>query len=113
MKIKLVEKQNAVVIELMGNIMDGSCFDVFKEKIKELISQGKTNIVIDLGEVIHMNSLGLGMLISGYISLKNVQGNLKLARITEKIEKLLDVTKLITIFEYYSSIDDAVSSYNK
>lgn len=112
MKIKLAERNNVVVVELIGDIMDKSCFDEFKEKIRGLINQGKNNIVIDLGNVIHMNSLGLGMLMCGYTSVKNAQGNMKLARSTAKIDKLLEVTKLVTIFELYDSIDEAVASYS-
>jgi anti-sigma B factor antagonist len=58
-----------------------------------------------------MNSSGLGMLISGYTTMKNGGGALKLANATEKIESLLVITKLITIFENFSSVDDAIKSF--
>ena len=59
-----------------------------------------------------MNSSGLGMLISGFTTMKNGQGFLKLANATEKINSLLVITKLITIFEHYESVDEAVKSFN-
>lgn len=58
-----------------------------------------------------MNSSGLGMLISGFTTIKNAGGSLKLANATEKINSLLVITKLITIFENFNSIDEAVKSF--
>ena len=58
-----------------------------------------------------MNSSGLGMLISGFTTMKNGEGHLKLARATEKINSLLVITKLITIFENFDTVDEAVESY--
>lgn len=59
-----------------------------------------------------MNSSGLGMLISGLTTVKRENGSLKLANVTEKIESLLIITKLITIFESFDSVDDAVKSFS-
>ncbi|MFA3782550.1 STAS domain-containing protein [Melioribacteraceae bacterium 4301-Me] len=111
MKIKTYEKYNAVVIELKGNVMGGPEAQEFSDLLHDLIKQNKKNVVIDLSETKFMNSSGLGMLISGYTTLKNGGGNMKLANATEKIESLLVITKLITIFEHYDSVDKAVESF--
>ena len=58
-----------------------------------------------------MNSNGLGILISGLTTLRNNGGELKLARVTEKIESLLTITKLITVFDSYDSVEDALKSF--
>jgi len=58
-----------------------------------------------------MNSSGLGMLISGLTTMKRENGSLKLVNVTDKIESLLIITKLITIFESYESMDEAVKSF--
>jgi anti-sigma B factor antagonist len=58
-----------------------------------------------------MNSSGLGMLISGFTTIKNGGGSFKLANATDKINSLLVITKLITIFEHYTSVDEAVQSF--
>jgi anti-sigma B factor antagonist len=112
MKSKVVEKYNAVIIELKGDVMGGDDTKEFNELLHKLIDEGKKNIVVDLGEVKFMNSSGLGMLISGLTTAKKAEGNLKLARVGEKIQSLLIITKLIQIFESYESVDDAVKSYN-
>ena len=59
-----------------------------------------------------MNSTGLGILISGLTTMRNNGGELKLANVTEKIQSLLTITKLITVFETFESVDQAVASFN-
>ncbi len=111
MKIKTTEKYEAVVLELKGNVMGGDDTKEFNETLHKLIDQGKTRMIIDLGGVKFMNSSGLGMLIGGLTTMKKAEGHLKLANVTEKIESLLIITKLIKIFESYDSVDEAVKSF--
>ncbi len=111
MRVKTVEKYNAVVIELKGNVMGGPEAQEFSDLLHKLIDEGKKNIVIDLADTKFMNSSGLGMLISGYTTIKNGGGVFKLANATDKIESLLVITKLITIFDHYTSVNEAVNSF--
>ena len=111
MKIKTTEKYEAVIIELKGNVMGGEDTKDFNELLHKLIDKGKTRIVIDLGSVKFMNSSGLGMLIGGLTTVKKADGIFKLANVTVKIESLLIITKLITIFETYDSVDKAVEAF--
>ncbi len=111
MKIKPLEKYNAVIVELVGNVMGGPEAQEFSDLLHKLLDEGKKNVVIDLAETKFMNSSGLGMLISGYTTMKNGGGSLKLANATEKIESLLVITKLITIFENFATVDDAIKSF--
>ena len=113
MKIKTTEKYEAVVIELKGNVMGGDDTKEFNELLHKLIDEEKTRIIIDLADVKSMNSSGLGMLIGGLTTVKKANGQYKLANVTEKIESLLIITKLITIFETYDSVDAAVESFSK
>jgi anti-sigma B factor antagonist len=112
MKIKTSEKYEAVVIELKGNVMGGEDTKDFNDLLHKLIDEDKKKIVLDLSDVKFMNSSGLGMLISGLTTMKKNDGFLKLAGATEKIESLLIITKLITIFESYDSVDEAVKSFS-
>lgn len=111
MKIKVSEKYGAVVVELKGNVMGGPEAQEFSDLLHKFLDEGKKNIVVDLASVKFMNSSGLGMLISGYTTIKNGGGSLKLANATEKINSLLVITKLITIFENFESVEDAVKSF--
>ena len=113
MRIKTSEKYGAVVITLKGNVMGGPEAQEFHDLLGNLLENSKTNIIIDLGSVKFMNSTGLGMLISGYTSVKNKGGVLKLANATEKINSLLVITKLVTIFENFDSVDAAAESFDK
>ncbi|MCK4656966.1 MAG: STAS domain-containing protein, partial [candidate division Zixibacteria bacterium] len=72
----------------------------------------KKRIIVDLGGVDWMNSTGLGILISSLTTMRNNNGDLKLANITEKIQSLLTITKLVTVFETFDSVDDAVGSFS-
>jgi anti-sigma B factor antagonist len=111
MRIKTSEKYDAVVITIKGNVMGGPEAQEFHDLLGNLLDDKKSNIIIDLGGVKFMNSTGLGMLISGYTSVKNKDGSLKLANATEKINSLLVITKLITIFDNYGSVDEAAKSF--
>lgn len=112
MKVKTTEKYEAVIIELKGNVMGGEDTKDFNDLLHKMIDAGKKNIVLDLSGVKFMNSSGLGMLISGLTTMKKAGGLLKLAGTTEKIESLLIITKLITIFESFDSVDKAVQSFS-
>lgn len=112
MKTKLIEKYGAVVIELKGNVMGGDDTKDFNELLHKLIDENKKNIIVDLHDVKFMNSSGLGMLIGGLTTVKKSDGQLKLARVTDKIESLLVITKLITIFESHETVDEAVKSFS-
>ncbi|UCH64652.1 MAG: STAS domain-containing protein [Ignavibacterium sp.] len=112
MKIKTTEKYEAVILELKGNVMGGDDTKIFNEQLHKLIEEDKKQVVIDLSSVKFMNSSGLGMLIGGLTTLKKADGTLKLARVTDKIESLLIITKLITIFDSYDNVDEAVQSFS-
>lgn len=112
MRIKTEEKYSAVVISLKGNVMGGPDTKEFGDLLHKLLEEGKKNIVVNLSGVKFMNSSGLGMLISGYTTIKNGGGKFVLAGATEKINSLLVITKLITIFDNFNSVDEAVKSFD-
>jgi len=113
MNLNLIEKYTAAVIEIKGDITGTAKDQEFSDALRKLIAEGKKNIVIDLKDTRFVNSSGLGMLIAGYTTVKNGGGELKLANVTEKIESLLIITKLTSIFADYKSVDEAVSSFGK
>jgi anti-sigma B factor antagonist len=112
MKINLVEKYTAAILELKGDIIGAAKDKDFGDTLHILLNEGKKNIIIDLKETGFINSSGLGMLIAGYTTIKNGGGELKLANATEKITSLLVITKLTSVFQNYGSIEEAVNSFN-
>lgn len=113
MSFKVSERYNCVIIEFKGNVMGGPDAVELNDTLHELIEEGKKNVVVDLAKVKFMNSSGLGMLIGGLTTMRKAGGDLRIANPTDKIESLLVVTKLITVFKHYESLEAAVNSYNK
>lgn len=111
MNYSVEEKYNAVVITLKGNVMGGPDGAKLHDTLKELKEQDKKNVVIDLSKTKFMNSSGLGMLISAMTTMRNAGGDLRLANVADRIQSLLVITKLITVFKHYDSVDEAVNSY--
>ena len=111
--MRMGEREQAGVVILMpkGKIMGGPDAGAVKERLHQLIDEGKKKVIVDLGGVSWMNSSGLGILIGGLTTMRNAGGDLKLAGTTEKVKNLLMVTKLITIFESFNKVEDAVASY--
>ncbi len=103
-------RDNVVVFDISGKIMGGEETTMFHGRIHEYIQQNKKNIVLDMAKVEWMNSVGLGMLISALTTVKNASGRLVLANIT-KIESILTITRLITVFEHYDTREDAMKSF--
>lgn len=112
MSFDISEHYNCVVIEFKGNVMGGPDAVSLNEKLHELIEQGKTSVVVNLGKVKFMNSSGLGMMIGGLTTMRKAGGDLRISNASDKIESLLIVTKLITVFKHYKSLDEAIESYS-
>jgi anti-sigma B factor antagonist len=112
MNYSIDERYNAVVITLKGNIMGGPDGQQLHDQLRELVDEGKTHVVVDLSKTKFMNSSGLGMLISGLTTMRNAGGDLRLARVADRIQSLLVITKLITVFKEFDTVDEAVESFD-
>ncbi len=112
MKLKANVYENVLVLELKGKIMGGPDASLFREELKKHLDDGIRKVIIDLGKVDWMNSSGLGILIGGLTSVRNVSGEMKLARTTEKIKSLLMITKLVQVFETHETVEAAIASFS-
>ena len=111
MRFTIKEHGGVTVITLDGNVMGGPDATSLNEELHKLVGEGKKKVVVDLGDVKFMNSSGLGMLIRALTTMRNAGGDMKLARASEKIESLLQVTKLITVFDHYKKIEEAAQAF--
>ena len=111
MKLSVRKTETVAILDVSGKLMGGPDADVFKETIRNLLDEGFKNVVVNMSQVPFINSTGLGILISAYTPLRKEDGVLKLANVTERIDSLLMITKLGTIFETYSSEEKAVDSF--
>jgi anti-sigma B factor antagonist len=100
-----------VVLDLKGRVkVRGNTVELHKA-IRCLVEEGKTQILIDLSGVTHIDSSGLGELISSHISAGNHGGVVKLAHVTEQLKELMEITKLTTVFDVYDDEAKALSSF--
>jgi len=113
MKIKEEIKSDVAILTLRGELIGGPETIGLHDHIKGLIADGIKNVVVDLAKVKWLNSSGFGVLLGGLTSLRNAGGDLKLACVTERVESLLMMTKLISIFETFETKDRAVASFVK
>ena len=113
MALNVVEKEvnGVTVLQLIGRITLGEESNQLRTKLKEILSQGKTQLVLDLAEITYIDSAGLGTLVAGYTSAQNQGANLKLANLTKRFNVQLHITKLVTVFDVYDSVEDAVKSF--
>jgi len=111
MKIKEKIDNHVAILTLAGKMMGGPETQAVHDHIKSLITDGIKNVVIDLGDVKWMNSSGMGVLMASMTTLKNAEGKLALARVTEKVQSLLIITQLIKVFTTFETVERAVSSF--
>lgn len=111
MNYNVDERYNCLVITLKGNVMGGPDGAKLHDTLHELQEAGKTNVVVDLSKVKFMNSSGLGMLISAMTTMRNAGGDLRLANVADRIQSLLVITKLITVFKHFDSVEAAAKSF--
>lgn len=111
MKVKEYVKDGITVLEPKGKLMGGSDTGEIDEKLYTLLGKGSKDVVIDLGQTDWINSSGLSILIHHWKKYNDVGGHLRLANLTQKIEKILVISKLTSVFETYETLDDAIASF--
>jgi anti-sigma B factor antagonist len=113
MQIAERESGAVTILDLSGRITLGEDGNLLKDKLQSLLHQGKKNVLFNLAQVSYVDSAGLGAIVSAYTTVTREGGSLKLANVTKKLQDLLSITKLLTVFETFDSEDEAVRSYKK
>ena len=111
-KIKERKRDGVVILEMSGKLMGGPDADAFDEILKTLIHEGSKNVIVSMERVKWVNSTGLGILISGYTTLKKSGGELKLLKVSDRIENIFIVSKLYTVFKAFQDEAEAVQSFS-
>jgi anti-sigma B factor antagonist len=111
MKIKRQQQDNIMVLEINGDIMGGSDYELFTSEIKKLVEEGFVDVVLDLGQVRFINSTGLGIMVSGLTTLKKNTGQMKVCNLNDRIDRIFSITSLTTIFPTFESRADALASF--
>jgi len=102
---------DVTVIDAEGRITLGEGSSVFRESVKDLLSKGNKKILLNLEHVSYIDSSGIGELVSGFTSVSNAGGSLKLLKLTKRIQDLLQITKLYTVFEVFDDEAKALASF--
>jgi len=111
-KLKERKRDGVAILEMSGKLMGGPDAETFNEILKTLIHEGCHNVIVSMERVKWVNSTGLGILISGYTTLKKNGGELKLLKVSDRIENIFIVSKLYTVFESFQDEDEAVQSFS-
>ncbi len=103
---------NVTVLDLSGQITFTQGDQLFKDKIHSLIHQGHRNILVNMANVTHIDSAGLGELVGAYTTVAKAGGSMKLVNLTRRLTDLLSITKLLTVFDTFDSEQDALKKFN-
>jgi anti-sigma B factor antagonist len=113
MSVKLNTRQvgDVTVIDVSGRITLGEGSSVIRDAVRNLTTKGDKKILLNLGDVSYIDSSGIGVLVAGYTSVTNAGGSLKLLGLTNRIQDLLQITKLYTVFDVHEDEAHAVRSF--
>ncbi len=103
---------NITILDLTGRLTIGEESIALRNAIRRLLGEEKKKILLNVGQVSYIDSSGIGELVSGFTALTREGGALKLLNLTQKIQDLLAITKLLTVFDVYDNESEALSSFS-
>ena len=109
--VKERQAGDVTILDLNGSVRMGEGAIALRNAIRSLVEQGKKKILLNLGAVKNIDSSGIGELIANYTTISRDGGQLKLLNLTEKIQNLLVITKLLTVFDSYDNEAEALNSF--
>lgn len=111
MKHNITERGDVHILEITGKITIGSGDTELRELIHNVLEKGAKKIILDLHGLKYIDSSGIGELVSCHTTIANKGAMLRLARIHSRIYSLLQLTQLVTVFQIYDSVEDALQSF--
>jgi anti-sigma B factor antagonist len=102
---------NVTILDLKGKMTLGEGDELLKDKINTMLAAGKKQLLLNLEGVPYIDSAGLGEIVRTYTTVSRQGGKLKLVNLTKRITDLLSITKLLTVFETFESVPEAVKSF--
>ena len=112
MTITTREVSHVTIVDLNGRITLGDETSKLRDAIRQLIAAGKKKIILNLAHIDYIDSSGVGELVSSYTAVRNSGGDLKLLSLTKKVQDILHVTKLYTVFDIKDDEFTAVKSFD-
>lgn len=102
---------DVVILDLAGRITIGEGTIVLRERIQKMLDDGQRKFLLSLTDVDYIDSSGLGELVSSFTTVRNQEGELKLLGLTRRVRDLMQITKLLTVFDVYDSEPEALKSF--
>lgn len=114
MSVKMTTRQvgDVTVIDAAGRITLGEGASAFRDTIRDLAAKGDKKILLNLSDVSYIDSSGIGEMVSGFTTVTNHGGQLKLLGLSKRVKDLLQITKLYTVFEVFDDEAGAVRSFS-
>ncbi|HWZ97749.1 MAG TPA: STAS domain-containing protein [Candidatus Dormibacteraeota bacterium] len=109
--VKIEEIDGVSIVELNGRIVLGEESGALRETVKNLVAAGKQKIVLDMSNVTYIDSAGLGILVAAHVSAKKQGASISLCALGQKFREVLQLTRLLTIFDVYDTRTAAVDSF--
>jgi anti-sigma B factor antagonist len=113
MKATIRQVDSVMVIDVSGRITLGEGCAQLRELIRDQLSKGNKQILLNLADVTYIDSSGIGELVSAYTAVSNQGGQLKLLNLTKKVHDLLQITKLYTVFDIHDDEAKGIASFQK
>jgi anti-sigma B factor antagonist len=107
------EVDGVSIVALDGRIVLGEESNALREKVKSMMAAGKKKIVLNMDNITFIDSAGLGTLVAAHHSVKSQGASLRLCHLGSKFQEVLQITKLLTVFDVYKTEAEAVASFNK
>ena len=111
MNVAVRKINNVAVVDLAGRVVIGEALYNFRNTIRDVMNDGFRHILLNLEDVSYLDSSGIGELVNCYTTVSAQGGSVKLVRASQKVSNLLQMTKLLTVFESFSSERDAIASF--
>ena len=113
MSVKLTTRQvgDVTVVDAAGRITLGEGASTFRDNVRDLVAGGHKKLLLNLAEISYIDSSGIGELVSGFTTVANQGGTVKLLNLTKRVQDLLQITKLYTVFEVFDDEAKAVRSF--
>ncbi len=113
MSVKLSTRQvgDVSVVDVAGRITLGEGSSALRDTLRDMVSKGQKRILLNLGEVSYIDSSGIGELVSGFTTVTNSGGQLKLLNLNKRVKDLLQITKLYTVFDVHEDEAGAIRSF--
>ena len=112
-KVTTQEVDGVSVVRLNGRIVLGEESGALREAVKALLAKGKKKVVLDMSNVTYIDSAGLGILVAAYVSANTQAASIRLCALGHKFREVLQITRLLTVFEVYDTPAAAIGSFHE